>query len=303
MDASIIVVNYNTRDLTIACLESVFQFSQKFDYEVIVIDNASTDDSVDAIKRTFPLVKLICSETNQGFGGGVCKGIALSQGEFIILFNSDAYLQDNAFYEMITYARQHPLIGELGCRVVGADRRHQPTAGRFPNLRLEIGDHFLRPFTFLPKRLRENCIDANDYQMPAQADWIAGSCVLLRRTAFDEAGGIDDSFFLGDEDIDLGYRLKKSGWQVVYFPQTGIVHLGGASRKMNPKSASYFFRGRYLFYQKHYSLGYAKTFRLLLMIAYQGRWWIARAGSLLGWQKMLSEKSVYEQYWRGIKQL
>jgi GT2 family glycosyltransferase len=303
MDASIIIVNYNTRDLTLTCLESVYRFSQDFHYEVILVDNASTDDSVAVIRENFPQAVIICNETNLGFAGGVSKGILQSQGKFILLLNSDAFIRENVFYKMIHYSRMHPEIGELGCRVVGSDNLHQPTAGRFPNLRLEVGDHLLRPFSFLPNRFRKNCIDSMDYKSPIATDWLAGSCVLLRRAAIEEAGGIDENFFLGDEDIDLGYRLKQAGWLVVYFPETGVVHLGGASRKMNPRSATYFFRGRYQFYRKHYSPGYAWTFRLLLLIAYQSRWLVARVGSLLGWKKMYSERSVYEQYCRGIKQL
>ncbi len=302
MDASVIIISYNTRELTLSCIASVHQHTWCLSYEIIVIDNASSDGSFKAIQEQFPSVLVHCNAENLGFAAAVNQGLSQSRGEFLILFNSDAYLQDNAFSAMITYARQNSHVGALGCRVTNPSGSHQPTAGRFPSLWLDFSDHVLRPLTFLPARWRQNCIHADDFQQPVSVDWLAGSCVLLRRQALEEAGDLDEQFFLGDEDIDLGYRLKRAGWQVVYFPALSVVHLGGQSKVLNPRSAHYFFLGRYRFYQKHYSNRYAHLFRSLLLFSYGLRWfgtWITFAVKN---REFRQARTRYTQYWRDVSQ-
>ncbi len=282
LDASIIVISYNTRALTLQCLESIRRHTAGLTYGVVVIDNASTDGSADAIAAACPWVTLERSPVNLGFGGGVNAGLPAHDSEFVILFNSDAYLIDNAFGAMVDYARAHRNAGGVGCRLVNEDRSHQPTAARFPHLWLDFSDHVLRPIGLLPAGWRVNCIDATDYRVPVDTDWLPGSCVLYRRAALDAAGGIDSDFFLGEEDIDLGFRLRQAGWRVVYLPFTGAVHLGGQSRALSSTSAQYFFGGRYQFYRKHRSSRYAHAFRTLLLLAYRLRWLSARARVALG---------------------
>ncbi|MGH7773360.1 MAG: glycosyltransferase family 2 protein [Candidatus Binatia bacterium] len=302
MDASIIIVSYNTRDLTLSCLASVIKHTVGLSYEVVVVDNASSDGSAEAIEQQFPSVRVYRSPQNLGFAGGVSRAVSYCSGEFLFLFNSDAYLQDNAFNAMITYVRQNSHVGALGCRVTSVNGSHQPTAGRFPSLWLDFSDHVLRPLAFLPARWRQNCIHADDFQQPVSVDWLAGSCVLLRRQALEEVGGMDEQFFLGDEDIDLGYRLKRAGWQVVYFPAVGVVHLGGRSKEFNPRSAYYFFLGRYRFYQKHYSNRYAQLFRSLLLFSYGLRWfgtWVTFAAKN---REFRQARRRYTQYWRDVSQ-
>lgn len=282
VDASIIVVNYNTKALTLACLASIRAFSSGFSYEVIVVDNASTDGSADAIAEACPWATLIRSASNLGFSGGVNAGLAVNDSAFVILFNSDAYLTDNVFKAMIDYAGTDPKAGGIGCRVTNEDGSHQPTAARFPHLSLDFSDHVLRPLRLLPQRWRINCIDPTDYADIVDADWLSGSCVLYRRSAISTAGGIDNDFFLGEEDIDLGYRVRHSGWRMVYLPVKGVVHLGGRSRAMSTASAGYFFSGRYLFYKKHRSAVYARCFKTMLLAAYGMRWLTARVRAMFG---------------------
>lgn len=276
LDASIIVVSYNTRALTLACLASIRAFCSEFTYEVIVVDNGSTDGSADAIADACPWATLIRAGKNLGFSGGVNAGLAVNDSEFVILFNSDAYLIENAFAGLVAYARAHPDAGGVGGKVVNDDRSHQPTAARFPHLWLDFSDHVLRPLRVVPASWQVNCVDPTDYDAPVETDWLSGSAVLYRRAAIMAAGGIDNDFFLGEEDIDLGFRLKRAGWHVMYVPVPGVVHLGGRSRALSAASAAYFFGGRYLFYKKHRSRQYARRFRAILLAAYGLRWCIAR---------------------------
>ena len=282
VDASILIVSYNTQALTLACLSSIAAHTRDLVFDVIVIDNASSDGSADAIAAAYPDVRLIRLGENRGFAGGVAAGLAASTAEFVILFNSDAYLTGNAFAPMVAFARAHNDAGGVGCRVTNDDRTHQPTAARFPHLWLDFSDHVLRPLGLVPRSWQANCVDATDYRDAVTTDWISGSCALYRRKAIDGAGGIDTDFFLGEEDIDLGWRLKSRGWRVYYAPIDGVVHLGGRSRAMSAASAGYFFSGRFLFYKKHYSAAYARTFKAVLDVAYGLRWLIASARVALG---------------------
>ncbi len=302
VDATIIVVSYNTRALTLSCLASIAKYTTGFTYDVIVVDNASTDGSADAIAEAHPWCRLHRSASNLGFSGGVNAGLSMSDSAFFILFNSDAYLIENAFEAMLQFARANPKIGGLGCRVMNVDRTHQPTAAQFPHLWLDLSDHVLRPLRLLPESWRVNCVDATDYRHPVETDWVSGSCALYRRTAVAAAGGIDNDFFLGEEDIDLGFRLKHTGWIVVYAPIPGVVHLGGRSRALSATSAQYFFSGRYLFYQKHHSALYANTFRTLLLIAYGLRRIYAGARVALGGGAPARQALArYTQYWQAIR--
>lgn len=302
VEASVIVVSYNTRALTLACLHSIRQHTANLSYAIVVVDNASTDGSAEAIAAAHPDVTLVRSDRNLGFSGGVNAGLAACDSEFVILFNSDAYLTGNAFAAMADYARTHPDAGGVGCRVVHEDRTHQPTAARFPHLWLDFSDHVLRPLGVVPKGWQANCVDHTDYRDPINTDWLSGSCVLYRRRAIAEAGGIDNDFFLGEEDIDLGWRLKQRGWRIVYAPIPGVVHLGGRSRAMSAASAGYFFGGRYLFYKKHHSLAYARAFRAILLFAYGMRRWAVRlvAGRRDSARLALAR---YDQYLKAIRAL
>jgi len=302
MDATVIVVSYNTRALTLACLASIQAHTSGVTYEVVVVDNGSTDGSADAIAEAHPWVTLKRAATNLGFSGGVKAALSATRSEFVILFNSDAYLIDNAFAVMAGYAGAHPDAGAVGCRVMNEDRSHQPTAARFPRLWLDFSDHILRPLRISPQFWPVNCIDPTDYREPVDTDWLSGSAVLYRRAAIDAAGGIDTDFFLGEEDIDLGFRLKQTGWRVVYLPFSGIVHLGGRSRALSAASSQHFFRGRYLFYRKHHSAGYARAFRTLLLVAYGLRWLSARARTALGGGPRARQALArYTGYWQAIR--
>lgn len=304
VDASVIVVSYNTRALTLACLASIRAHTAGLTYDVIVIDNGSTDGSADAVAETCPWVTLKRSATNLGFGGGVAEGVAMSAGEFVILFNSDAYLVDNAFAAMVAYARANPSAGGVGCRVMNEDRTHQPTAAHFPHLWLDFSDHVLRPLGVIPQRWQANCVDNVDYREPVDTDWLSGSCALYRRTALEAAGGIDTDFFLGEEDVDLGFRLKQIGYRVIYLPFSGVVHLGGRSRALSATSAQHFFQGRHRFYKKHRSARYARAFRVVLLTAYGLRWLGARLWAVIDRGPAATQRLTrYTQYWQAIRQL
>ncbi len=278
---SVIIPSFNTRDLTLRCVESVLTHARQIGLQVLVIDNASRDGSADAISERFPEVVVHRNATNVGFARAINQGLQVTGGDFALLLNSDAYVTDNALERMTGYMREHPRIGALGCRVVNPDGSHQPTAGRVPTLLLEISDQFLAPLTFLPRRLRRNCVLPRDFRRPADVDWVAGSCLLLRREALDAVGPLDEQFVLGEEDIDLGIRLRNAGWHVVYYPGAEVVHVGGQSRRLNAESAAHFYMGRYRLFQKHFGAHRANRYRRIMLASMGLRWLASRVSEVL----------------------
>jgi GT2 family glycosyltransferase len=271
-DLSVVVVSFMTRQLTLSALESIARHTRTASYEIVAVDNASSDGSADAIAASFPDARLIRHATNVGFVRAVNQAIAACRGEFVVLLNSDAYLEQDALGPMMSHARSDARVGALGCRVVNPDGSYQPTTGRFPRLALEWSEQFLRPVGTLPEAWRQNCIYASDRSAPTEVDWIAGSCLLLRRRALDDVGGFDEQFVFGEEDIDLARRLRESGWTVVYYPGVSAVHVGGASRRSNRDAGDLWLRGRYRLYRKHRGAAYARVYQGTMMLSYAARW-------------------------------
>lgn len=297
---SVIIPSFNTRDLTLRCVESVLSHTRQIGLRVLVIDNASRDGSADAISERFPEVVVHRNATNVGFARAINQGLQVSGGDFALLLNSDAYVTDNALERMAGYMREHPRIGALGCRVVNRDGSHQPTAGRVPTLRLEISDQFLAPLTFLSPRLRRNCVLSQDFRRPVEVDWVAGSCLLLRREALETVGPLDEQFVLGEEDIDLGIRLRKAGWHVVYYPGADVVHIGGQSRPFNAESATHFFMGRYRLFHKHFGAHRARGYRWIMLASMGLRWLASRLGETLR-RDGPRRADAYAQVWSRIR--
>ncbi len=211
---SVIVVNYNTSALLAECLESLRRHEPEA--QLIVVDNASRDDSLAMLNARFPDVTLVPSSTNRGFAGGNLQGFAHCAGDFVCLFNSDARLEGPLFDGLAAYLREHPEVGAISPRLIGMDGQRQQGLHRFPRLGDQLREVFRLP---VPKR-------------PASGEpgWLAGTALFLRRAALDTVGGLlDDDFFMYWEDADLSARLLEAGWQVVEHPTLSIRHLGGGS--------------------------------------------------------------------------
>lgn len=232
VDLSIIIVHYKTMELTLQCIQSVYDFSPDKLYEVIVVDNGSDDGIQEQLIQRFPFVHFIQMQVNVGFSKANNEAIQKSRGHFILLLNSDCRLVDNLLKSMMSFMEKHEEVGVLGPRQVNGDGVFEPSCGRFPNLwreavrkiihyRLSINDYRLREY--LDERHADrSCVD-----------WVSGSCLLLRRQAVEESGLLDERFFMYFEDVDLCQRVKKCGWEVRYLPSQTLIHYGGQSAKLN----------------------------------------------------------------------
>ena len=243
-DLSIIIVNYNTIKITLDCLKSIIKSTKGLNYEIILVDNASSDGSVDAIenfakgKKNLKL-KLVKSKKNLGFGKGNNLGIKFSKGRFILLLNTDTIVKGNIFSEMMNWMERHKEVGMSTCALKSLDGSIQETGGYFPNLLrvaswmfflddLPFVDRIIKPFhpmhAFSPFYKNTSI-----FQKKREMDWLTGAYMLIKREVIDEVGVFDKDYFMYTEDVDLCYRIKKAGWKIVYLPRWNILHLGGAS--------------------------------------------------------------------------
>lgn len=259
MDLSILIVNYNTRELTLDALRSVYGSETNYSYEVILIDNHSTDGSVEAIRREFPQVIIIENQENVGFAKANNQGMRRANGRYVLLLNSDTVIQPNTLEVMLQLMDERPDIGASGCKVVLPDgsldracRRGFPT----PSASFYYAFGVAKLFPHVPKfnQYQLSYLDPDD-EYPV--DSLVGAFMLVRRSVIDQVGMLDETFFMYGEDIDWCYRIKQAGWEIYYYPRTTIIHYKGAGKKRRSRKVLYeFHRAMILFHRKHYRRKY-----------------------------------------------
>ncbi len=225
IDLTISVVSYDAKELLKNCLSSIYQYTRGIKFEVILVDNGSTDGSIEMLKEEFPQVKLIENRENLGFARANNQAIKKSKGKYLLLFNPDTIFRAISPDKMIKFMDDHPDIGILGCRILNADGTIQPSNSSFPNLFTE----FLRVFQLkkmipgvklrekigqkwgglLGSTLREYFRVYWDSERTREADWVTGACLLVRRKAIEDVGLLDENFFMYYEDADWCYRMRK----------------------------------------------------------------------------------------------
>jgi GT2 family glycosyltransferase len=255
---SIIIVNWNTGDLLRDCLRSLLDDPQP-GYEVIVVDNGSSDGSACMVQREFPGVQLIENAHNDGFARANNLGIHASRGRYVLLLNSDTRIPAGAVPRLIDFMEQHQEAGACGPRLVRADGTPQSHGfGNDPAL------------SYLLRRAASQLLlrrPLHDWATSATSmvDWVSGACLLARRTAIEQAGLLDERFFMYFEDNEWCLRIRKAGWSVYYYPEVEIVHLGGQSLARNPEAQQAYYQSLAYFYAKHYSRPAQWLLKALLM--------------------------------------
>jgi len=254
-DISIIIVNYNVEDLLENCLVSIDRASGELEIETTVVDNASTDRSVEMVKKKFPGCNLIASSRNLGFSRANNLGIESSTGRYILLLNPDTVLEPDVLRKMIDFMDRSPDVGMASCKLVTGDGTLDLACRRnFPSL----WDGFCRASglsaAFPTSRLFANYnmtyLDENDACDPPAVN---GAFMFVRREALDEVGPLDEDYFIYIEDLDWCYRFQKAGWKISYYPETFVVHLKGQSGKKSSSAMIHkLFESTEIFYRKHY---------------------------------------------------
>lgn len=255
---SIIILSYNTRELTRKCIESIIARYEKElksgEFELIVIDNASSDDTVGTINKSY--VKLIKNKENYGFAKGSNIGARVAKGKYLFFLNSDTKILDRGLLQMIAYLNQHELVGVLGAKLYNVDGSEQKSAGSFYTLPLV--------FLMLFGADRAGFLRSSPKDIQ-KVDWVSGGAMMVRSDFFKSLDGFDEAFFMYVEDMELCFRAKKEGFATYFFPKVAIEHktLGSSNRTFAILSI---YKGLLYFYKKHGNFIQYSLVRLFLAI-------------------------------------
>ena len=262
-DVSIIILNWNTRDLLAQCIDTLGQHMGSLTHEIVVVDNASTDGSQAMLQSRYPHVRLIQNDGNVGFAAGNNRGMRESTGRAILLLNTDAFVTEGALQAMLRLADAQPKAGLIGAHLRNADGSFQASFTPFPTLAREF--LILSGLGRLLLGKRFPSADPEVEKGPQVVDYVEGAALLVRREAFEQAGGLDEGFFMYAEEVDWCYSLRQAGWQVWYQPSARIIHLGGGSSKTRRTAREAdLYRSRVRFFRKHYGLVPAAGLKALI---------------------------------------
>lgn len=249
---SVIIVNYNTRDMTLECLRTLTEGLEDRFAEILLVDNGSTDGSADAIASAFPSVTLIRSQKNLGFGAGNNVALRQAQGKYLLLLNSDAFPRTGALPALVQHLDKHPDVGVVGPRLLNADGSLQISCFRYPSpVRAWLENMGISSL------LRSHPTIGDYRRWPhdseREVDWVIGACLLVRREVYEQIGGFDERFFMYAEETDWQARMRDAGWKIGFTPAAKVTHLGGASGKdQRVKINEHFFKSLDLYERKHH---------------------------------------------------
>jgi len=255
LTVSILIVNYNTCKMTIDCIHSIFEQSENIDFEVIVVDNASTDGSAEAIAAEFPRLKLFPSKKNLGFAGGNNLAATAAHGDYLLLLNPDTVVLDHAVDRLVAFARQNPNAGIWGGKTVFENGELNPTScWRFMTLWslvtqvTGLSRLFARSDFFNPEAYGGW---SRDFER--EVEIVSGCFLLVDHALWERLNGFDEHFFMYAEEADLCYRAKQSGARPLFTPKATIIHYGGASEKVFSAKVVKLFTGKITFIAKHWT--------------------------------------------------
>ncbi len=289
IDISVVLLNYNTKDLTRICLETLLS-SHLGNYcmEVLVCDNGSSDGTLDMIKKTFPPVSRIDNKKNLGFAAGNNPGIRKARGRYVLLLNTDTEIPPDTLRIMIEYMDKNPDVGASGCKLLLPDGSMDPACHRgFPtpwaSFTYLAGLEKLFPKSRVFSQYHQYYKDLSTIH---DVDCIVGAFFLVRREVIRDVGLLDEEYFMYGEDIDWCYRIKKAGWRIVYNPTATILHKKKQSgrahflKKRRVTTEIYFHTYNWLFYKKHYAPVYGPLLTYAVNGFYTVRLFILKKFSL-----------------------
>ncbi len=273
---SIIIVNWNTSIVTCNCLASIYEQVTIDDYEIIVIDNASSDDSVISIKSNYPHVKLIVNNENRGFAAANNQGIEVARGQYILLLNSDTIILKDAILKTLEFAGKHPQYAVVGCQVWEDENTIQKTCFRFHN-----PWNFFCVLTGLARLfpgsrwLGGDKMQEWDRKSDREVDVVSGMFMLVRREVIQTIGYLDESFFIYAEEADWCYRMYQAGWRNYFWTGARIIHLDGGSKssaQVNVKMEVQKVKSLLILIRKHYGWLAEQCVRLIVCMSASFKW-------------------------------
>lgn len=266
---SIIIVNWNAREFLLRCLASIYENCRQPFFEIIVVDNLSSDGSIPAVKARFKNVTVIENNENNGFSQGNNIGIKKSIGDYVLILNPDTEVLAGALEKLVEFLDRHAEVWAVGPKILNSDGTVQFTCAReFPTPLSEFMAYSIlfRPF-LTNKTIGRYNMAYWDHLDSRPINCLSGACMLVRKTAFETMGFFDERFFMYAEDIDFCYRIQKSGGRCWYLAETAIIHYGGqSSRQVVGKTYYRYYESMYLFYRKHRGAGSAFGYKSLMLL-------------------------------------
>lgn len=278
-DLGIVILNWNTRDYLRRCLQTVLASAGEFTYRVVVVDNASDDDSADMMRSDFPDIELIVSPVNSGYPFGNNLGlralgyrgagdVSADAPRYALLLNPDTEVPPDALDSMVRFMDARPDIGAAGPKLVLADGSLDLACRRsFPSPLVSFY-HFsklAKLFPRSPRFARYNMTFA-DPDQEIEVDSVVGAYMQVRREAIEAVGLLDETFFMYGEDLDWAYRIKQAGWKIVYHPQVVVKHVKRAASRKSERAQIEFWRAMLIFYRKHFRRSTPLWLHSLVMI-------------------------------------
>jgi len=305
-DLSIVIVNWNVRELLKRCLHSIMSNfhlpTSNLQIEVIVVDNASSDDSAAMIEEEFPQVQLMANSENLGFTVGNNQGIAASRGRYVLLLNPDTEVVGDTLATMVEYMDEHPEAGALGPQLLNPDGSIQPSRRRFPTL----ATAFLES-TILQQWCPHNRVARHYYLADRpdnevqEVDWVTGACLLTRRETIEQVGLLDEGFFMYSEELDWCRRAKERGWNIVYLPTAKVIHHGGqSSEQVKSFQHIQFQRSKIRYFRKHHGPWQAEVLRLFILATYLYQMIVEALKWVVGHKRPLRAVRV-KSYWQVLE--
>lgn len=260
LELSMLIISYNTKKLLDKCLHSIYQslVNKSLRFEVIVVDNASTDGSVELVKELYPQVVLIKNSLNVGFGRANNQGIKKAMSKNILFLNSDTEVMDDAIEKLYRYFKTLPQKSGVGGKLFNPDNTPQPSCGPAYSLwhiftALFLKGDYLNLTRYSPQRI-------------IKVDWVMGACMVLPREAFREVGGFDEGIFMYMEEIDWQYRAKRQGYQMSFYPDAHFIHTGAGSSQTRTTPILNVFHGFLYYYKKHFPGWRLGVLRVILVL-------------------------------------
>jgi N-acetylglucosaminyl-diphospho-decaprenol L-rhamnosyltransferase len=302
LDVSFLLVSWNVRELVRCALASILADAQGIESEIILVDNASRDGTVEMVRAEFPRTHVIANTDNRGFTRGNNQALAVARGRYFFLLNPDAELVSGATRALLDYAESNPRVGVVGPQLLNPDRSLQSSRRRFPTFTTALLES-TRLQQLVPRNrwLTRYYMQDTPDDAVQEVDWVTGAAMFVRREVYERIGGFDEDLFMYSEELDWCYRAKHGGWRVAYFPRARVIHHEGKSSEQVVAARDiYFHSSKIRFFRKYHGALQAALLRvfLLAMFAYQSleesvKW-------LVGHKRVLRAARV-KAYWQVLK--
>lgn len=297
----IIIVSWNTKTLLANCLHSVVEATPPGTYKIWVVDNGSTDGTQDMLASAYPQVRLIQNQENVGFARANNQAINEGAGKYVLLLNPDTIIHPGSLEIMKNFLRETPSAGAVGPLVYNPNGTLQTSAYPAPTLFRELWRLF-----HLDKLIPIGSYRQSDWEhdRPREVENLLGACILVRRSVLNQIGLFDEHYFMYSEEIDLCFRMRRAGWQIYWLPEASIVHFGGQSTHQVAEAMFLeLYRGKILYFKKHYGLAIGMLYKLIILLATLVRFAFAPFIVFSVGEQYSARRQLLRRYWTLLKSL